>query len=377
MRPLRWLLALAVLASPTLNAQTRTYAGMFTSNWKTIGPHGHDQPWCADPIVVIFPNGAILTQGVDCNREDFARGNLDNSLGFRAGLERVFLAGGPFALVGGVEGSLSHTEYNLTQIDIAIASVAATAGADLRLGPVTIGGRYGIGGFGTSDQNEFGVQQHIGLEVTVPIRADAGLRVSHRSSQLREDIRVTETSFLLVTSPEHRAASSKWEFAASTGTSTPGSGPLGSSRGLSAAAYSKITAWRDLPWHRLQARLSWAESGHESSLPSTFLGYDDNYRSKTIDGYALGVSRITSLGEHFSVRYGAGVEVSDWRDEHYLLTRYGEEIVAGIEPGWSGDAAVRWHFAPNLALEGSLEKLYWQRLDLGETRWGFGLVVTK
>src|SRR5438034_10336119 len=88
-----------VCATPIL-AQSRTYAGIFNSRWRTVGLHGHDQPLCAPIKVIYFPNGARLEQGPRCDPIDFARGNLDNSIGFRVGREKDYLTLGPLSLVG-------------------------------------------------------------------------------------------------------------------------------------------------------------------------------------------------------------------------------------------------------------------------------------
>ena len=55
-----WCALLLAAASFSADAQTRTYAGPFSTNWRTVGKHGHDQPWCAEPTVTNFPNGGVL-----------------------------------------------------------------------------------------------------------------------------------------------------------------------------------------------------------------------------------------------------------------------------------------------------------------------------
>jgi hypothetical protein len=303
-----------------------------------------------------------------------------------------------------MEGALSYTEYNLTQTDFIFASANVIGGADLRLGPIVVGGRIGAGSFATTDGNEYGFQHIRGAHITVPLRPGAAIRVSRQQMQVfgsqkeldvygdgpvmllppaaneptvvTREPKAIETSILLITSPEY-IGSTKWQFSAATGTTSPG-GPIGSSRMLRASAFSQISAFRDIPWYGLEGRVTWTTSAHESVLPTVFLGYDGNFRSKTIDGFGLGVSRTTGrLFEHFSVRYGSGVEVADWRDEHQLLTRDGKELRAGIEAGIGVDVGVRWHFGRNLAFETSFEKVYWPAIDLGEFRTGFGLVITR
>jgi hypothetical protein len=111
--------------------------------------------------------------------------------------------------------------------------------------------------------------------------------------------------------------------------------------------------------------------------PTVFRGFDGNFRSKTIDGIGVGLGRTVWLTDFLSARYGAGIEIADWRDEHQLLTRDGRELVAGVEGGLSLRGAARLKIAPHLAFETTLEKVYWYALDLGELRWGFGLALTR
>ena len=77
------------------------------------------------------------------------------------------------------------------------------------------------------------------------------------------------------------------------------------------------------------------------------------------------------------MRYGAGFEVADWRDEHQLLTRDGKELVAGIEGAIAVRGAVRFHLTRYFALVGSAEKVYWRAIDLSELRTGFGIALTR
>lgn len=390
---------LTLLFAIRVHAELRTYAGSVQTHWKTIGKHGHDQPPCAPLRVTIVEVGRI-EESPNCNPVDFANANLDNSIGFRGGVERDLLSRGRLTVVGGVEGALSFTEYNLTQTDFIFASGTAMTGADVRLGAIRIGARAGVGPFATTDGGEAGFLHTHGLHVTLPLRPGAAIRLARQEMQIfgreasidvygagppqaadsdlisQRATRAVETSLLLVTSPEAIGAS-HWDFSASTGTTSPG-GPIGSSRMLRTSAFSQVGAYRDLPRRQWQARVTWTSSAHESTLPTTFLGYDGNYRSKSIQALGIGVTRTTArLFDHFSFRYGAGLEVADWSDEHQLLTRNAQPLVAGVETALSADAAVRWHFAPNLALETSFEKVYWRNLDLGENRLAVGLVITR
>ena len=379
-----------------LDAQTRTYAGSVSSAWQTTGKHGHDQPMCAEPRLTAL-EGGFLMEVPQCNAVDFARGNLDNSIGFRAGRERDVFQFGPVAVVAGVEGSFTHTEYNLSQADFYFATADVFTGLDFRVGPIVIGGRLGAGPFATSDGNERGFQHIEGAHITVPLHPGAALRITHQSMAvfrsertvklydapigastltLVRNPRASETAILIVSSPDYLGSSS-WEFSASTGTTSPG-GPIGGSRMLRTTSYNAIAAMHRLPWFGLDGRITWIASAHESIRPTIFLGYDGNFRSKTIQGLGLGVSRsLETRLERLALRGGVGVEVADWRDDHQLLTRDGQPLIGGVETAIVLDAAARWQLRRNLAIEGSVGRAYWPGIDLGETRAGIGLVVTR
>src|SRR5436190_23079431 len=185
-------------------AQSRTYAGIFNSRWRTVGLHGHDQPLCAPIKVTYFPNGARIEQGPRCNPIDFARGNLDNSIGFRVGREKDYLTLGPLSLVGGAEAAMSYTEYNLTQVDFALLSATLNGGADLQFGGIRFGARAGLAPFATSDGDENGVATVRAVHLSIPIANGVAFRITrqtfnvidpHRgvSGRLRRDPRAAET----------------------------------------------------------------------------------------------------------------------------------------------------------------------------------------
>lgn len=175
-------MAIAFTAAVAQPAEWRTFAGGFSSRWKTVGLHGHDQPYCSEVIERHFP-GVVLVTHIPCDRVDFSRGNLDNSIGYRAGRERDFLSVGPLHLVGGGEAAISYTEYNLTQADFALINAAIVAGADVKVRGVRLGGRYGAGPFLTTDGQELGVTGYTEFALTLPLRPGAALRLSHRHTE--------------------------------------------------------------------------------------------------------------------------------------------------------------------------------------------------
>jgi len=356
----------------------RTFAGGFTSRWTTIGHHGHDQPSCRD--IESAPDAGVVASRIaapNCDAVDFARGNLDDSIGFRAGRERDFWTLGPVRIVGGADAAISHTEYNLSQRDFALLSGSAFAGADVRLARFGFGARYGIGAFATTTRDELGGMRFLELAATLPLRPGASVRVSRRDFTLsRMHAAPSRDISVMLVADGSGAALSSWEFGAMTGTTWPGAG-LGSDRALTAAAVNRLSAARRLPWHHVDVELSWSSTAHESSIPSMFRGYDGNFRSKTIEGYGVAISRVVPLTRALALRGSAGVELADWRDEHRLLTRNGVELVAGVEAGVAAALALRVQLDRGLALETSLQKVYWRSLDLGEVRWTSGIVVTR
>ncbi len=331
------------LATFPAHAQTlRTFAGGTSTRWNTIGHHGHDQ--------------AAICITDECDADDFARANLDDSIGFRAGIERDLWSAGALHLVGGSDVSIGHTEYNLSQRDFSIVSATAFGGADVQLGGVRIGARYGAGGYATTNAQQSGLIRYLELAATA-----GPVRIARRDFGRMRDI-----SIMLVSSD----ATPRWEFSAATGTTMPGAG-AGGDRKLRSTALNRMTATRG------HFELSWTSTAHESSEPSIFRGYDGNFRSKTINGYGLAFTRSHAWTDALSMRWSGGVEVADWRDEHRLLTRNGEELVAGVELALTAGAAVRLRLQPRLAFETSLQKLYWRGIDLGELRWTAGIVLTR
>jgi hypothetical protein len=71
------------------------------------------------------------------------------------------------------------------------------------------------------------------------------------------------------------------------------------------------------------------------------------------------------------------MELADWADRHHLLVRDGSDVNAGTEHGVTAAASIRLTLARHAAVEGGVERIWWRDLDLGETRWGFGLVLTR
>lgn len=366
-----------LLVSGTAQADPwRTWAGGFTSRWNTLGHHGHDQPGCGEETGR-RTGGAAGIDKPDCDATDFARANLDDSIGFRAGAERDLWTRGPLHLVGGADAGVSHTEFNLSQRDFSLLSGSLFSGVDLEIARFRLGARYGIGAFATTTNHQLGAMHFTELSATLPLRGGAAVRVSRRNFRLSQmhSARSRDLSVVLVSDGSESGRSS-WEFSATTGTTHPGLG-MGSDRELRGTAMNRMTAARRLPWRGLDLEMSWSSTAHESSVPSIFLGYDGNFRSRTIDGYGVAVAQAIPFGDVLSVRWSAGVELADWRDEHRLLTRDSAELVAGIEAALTAGVTARLQLQPHLAIQTSLHHVYWRAIDLGEVRWTTGIVLTR
>jgi hypothetical protein len=369
----------------------RTYIGGFSSRWKTQGLHGHDQPLCAPPQTITFLNSnVILITSTDCGPSDFARANLDNSIGFRLGRERDLAAWGPLRLVGGVEGAISHTEYNISQTDFSLISGALVGGADVSFFGATAGGRAGVGAF-TTTSSIGGLHSFRELQLTVPMRPGASVRFSRRLSRedrpradasvlalypnLKPKTEAVETSLMFVATPDSTRGT-KWDFAAMSGTTSPGTG--GKSLGLHSTAFQQLSVFREIGTsHTNQISLSWISSAHESRFFTDYLGYPGNQRGKTINGFSVAALHNVALPMHFSVQAGGGFEVADWRDSHHLLVdTSGETVNGGVEVALAARVSLRNELSKGVAVSTTFEQLRWRSIGLGEARWSFGIVLT-
>ena len=338
-----------LLTSASLLAETRTYAGGFSTRWNTTGWHGHDIPLCPE---------AAERGPAACNDVDYDNANLDNSIGFRFGQERDVRSRGPIQFLIGAEAAFIDSEYNLSQDHVAFVSASGIAGVDYVYRNARFGLRAGGGPFITSD-GRAGAEAFAEVGAIVPIRSGAGVRVAHRFG-----LRRGETSILLVASP--RTAETRWEFAASAGLSNP------DGLNLRPAAFQRTAALFSVT-RNVQVQAAWTATAHESTELTTFQGFPGNERGKTVEAFGLSVRHSTVFAPSWSLHYGGGIELADWADEHQLLG----DVVAGKEYGLAAGAALRFALMRYAALEGSVEHISWPDLDLGETRWGLGLVLTR
>ena len=375
----RFLPVILLLFAANVRAETRVFGGSIATRWNTFGYHGHDQEPC-EPVDLSDP-AALFP---DCDANDFARGNLDNSIGFRFGAERRLRPLGRASIDAGAESTLMFTEHNLSQSDVTIISGAGTVGVVVPLWRVDAGARVGAGPFFTTDRSQTGALWFGEVSATIPLPGGAGFRIGYRSTTLldREEIggvtrspRVADTSFMFVT-PATPVTRSIWEFGASTGVAIPGAA-IGKSGELRRNEFHKLTALRELPWRDTQALVSWTGTAHESSLAGVFMGYPGNFRTNVVDSYGIGVRRNVTVRDDVTLRYGAAAEIADWEDEfQFLRDEEGDTIDGGLEAGASIHAGVLLRAAAHFSVEAMAEQVYWPGIDIGELRLGIGIVVT-
>ena len=323
------LLLVVANAARASDAEWGAYAGPTSTRWLTKGRHGHDQPSCPEQ-----PN---------CDPSDFRRSNLDDSIGFRIGAQRGLF---------GIEANVAHTEYNLSQKNVNIFALQAFAGRTVPLGKFHFGMRAGAGPLVTSDGNA-GAQASLEAFVALPHALQFGSRLvlDHTGAGTAKAL---ETSFLI-------APATRWNVATATGVTVP------SGLNLRRAPFTRLSTEHGLT-ENARLVVSWTSSGHESQLKTSFRGYPGNERSKTINGFGLAVDRSAHV-----LSGGTGMEVAQWKDDHALLTDQNGVVNAGIEFALELHAAIRQRIGRRLALEGSIQQLYWPNLRLAETRIGVGI----
>lgn len=385
-----WCVVLLLMASPAAQAgwTSRTYSGGFSTHWSTRGLHGHNQELCpgGGQHIHEFEGGRIiLVDYVSCDDDDFARANLDDSFGSQIGFERVRPLGAGFSFVAGLDASVNHTEFNLSQRDFAIVSTAAVAGLEAGWKGLTAGVRYGVGPSWYDER--FSTRQFTEGSLTIPLSPRLGVRFARRFSDVTDrqqselDVPVPriagvrETSVLLVM--QHgRGGEEDWTFSTSTGVTEPGT-LGGRSLHLGPAAFQQYAIERPLRSQPATSlHLSWTISEHESLLESEFLGYPGNYRGKTVNTFGAGAARSRALFRGASLRYGAGVEAGIWSDEHRLLVdERGRDVRVDIDAALSARATLRFELGRGIAAESGFEHVRWLGSGLGETRTLFGLVL--
>ena len=346
----RIILILSLFLASTAGASWRIYTGGYGTAWHTTGGHhGHDVDCPADE------------QHDRCESSDFARANLDNSIGFRLGAEQR-----RDWLVYGAELNLVSTEYNISQRDFYIGSGLATAGAVTEFFHVTWGLRGGAG-VAASDDGHFGGTLMAEASAEVPLDDAVALRLSYRESALLlggESLRLRDTAFLMVFGDTPGA--SQWRFGASAGVSSPGL-LFGEDLDLSRAPFTRLTAARRIG-ARSAVGISYLTAAHESTRKTVFMGFPENERGKTINGIGIDWTAEVLTAPRYFIEIGAGAELADWSDEHQLLPVDGGTEVAPVVRLSAGIP-----LTARLALIATSEHLYWTGISLGESRLSIGI----
>lgn len=349
------LILLSLLLTTTAGADWRIYTGGYGTAWHTTdGHHGHD---------VECPQEE---QHDRCESHDFSRANLDNSVGFRLGVEQRREWLGPLDFVYGAELNVDSTEYNISQRDFYIGSGLATAGVVADFFHVTWGVRAGAG-VAASDDGHFGGVLMAEGSADVPLNRAVSLRLAHRETGYLlggESLRLRDHAVLLVFTGA--PAGSPWRFRAAAGVSSPGL-LFGEDLALSRAPFTKLTAFRRMRG-RSSLGIGYLAAAHESKKKSVFMGFPDNERGKTINGFAVEWTTEIVTTARWFVEFGAGAEIADWADEHELLPEPG-----GIEIAPMAKVTLGVPLTPNLAFVATSEHLYWAGTSLGESRLAIGI----
>ncbi|NOZ79336.1 MAG: phosphatase PAP2 family protein [Acidobacteria bacterium] len=330
--------------------------GAFHFRWRTTGgKHGHTGD-CRTP---------------ECDRQDFARGNLDNSFGLRAGLETAIWRRGHLSVFAGTEMQVMSTEFNLSQRDLLIGELDGVGGVSFQLGAVKLVAKGGAGGVLTSD-GAGGIGRFIEAGFETPASSAAGLRWGFRRAW-HAGPSTDEVSLSLVVRPDQGERESRWAIGWSAGLSFPGLA-TGRSRSLSTAPTWQLAALRsaeDSPW-----RFGFAvgSTSHESTVRTNYGEVPGNQRGKEIFDFAILADRLFAQTGAWSVRAGGGLRAARWEDRTpLLLGKDGRPIDASTELAALVSVAARIEIGRNIGLTGRAEQVYWPSLRLGELRFSVGL----
>jgi hypothetical protein len=362
--PLRFRLAVALavvcpsaaVAEPAL---WRFFAGSFQTAWQSEVFHGHTED--------------CRTRA--CERSDFEKGNLDGSIGWRAGAERAVWRRGRFEVLAGAEIDVVHTEYNLSQRDFTIGELFAAGGLRVDLGVARLDLRAGAGGAAIDDGTRAGLASFVEVSAEVPLSGSAAVRLGGRRA-IHGKPRSDEISILLVSGATGAADTSAWDVAWIFGFSEPGRA-LGRSRDLTTAPLARFSLHRRLP-PGLRLGLSYGTTAHESARRTDlYFGVPGNSRGATIQGFAAALDKDSRAFGNVRWRYGVGVEVSSWEDEYgLLLSRGTKPLEAGVDVAAAAALSLAIPVGRNLRVVVGAEQLYWVGIRMGELRMVSGLEIS-
>ena len=335
----------------------RVFAGSFETQWNVLGRQGHVED----------------CRTHRCDDRDLARGNLDRSLGYRLGAERAVLIRGRWEIFLGGELGVVFTEYNSSQRDIRIGEAMLAGGGRVDLGIAAVLARVGGGG-GAYDDGRADLAHFFEAAIDLPL-GKAGLRLAARSAN-HAGPHATDYSVLVVDMGGRPRSDRIWSLGWSFGISDPGRG-VGRSLSLSSAPHSSLSIHRAVVPGRDFLGLLIRSSAQESEAKSEYFGVSGNERGQTIHAAALTWHREHRTSGRAGWRYGLGLEVGNWEDEHsLLLDDSGDSISAGFEAGFLGHIDGTLHVAPGVRLIFGIEKTYWRSLGLGELRLRTGFEIS-
>jgi len=333
----------------------RLFGGGVHYRWQTEGRHGH----------------YAACREAACDDLDWRRGNLDNAVGLRLGVERLWERSPRLWFSAGAEGALLTSEYNLSQRDVLIGGAFATGGVVVGSGRVGAAAQVGVGGFGTDD-GRGGLAGFLEVGVEAGVSPATRLRLAARRSWLGP-LTAEEASLTLRASPA--AQWGRWQVGMGVGGSRPGLGGWRDA-GLGGGALWQVEVGRRLGGAEGCAGLSLGAVGRESRLESTYGTVPGNQRGREVWELGGWWNRSLLSGGVWELRGGAAVRLADWRDDGPLLLRpSGEVRRAGVEGGVGATLEAGRRFGEGLRLTVVLEPVVWPAIDLTEVRARLGLKV--
>lgn len=332
----------------------RMFGGGVHFRWHTQGRHGHFEE-CRER---------------SCNDEDWRRRNLDNSLGLRLGIERLWKHSALLSGTAGWELNLLASEYNLSQRDVFIGGTFATAG-------VLVGGergdlvaQAGLGGFATND-GRGGAAGFLEAGGEAGVSSTTRVRLAGRRTWLAGRC-VDEASLTLRASPDS-APADRWQVG--VGVSRPGLGG-GRDAGLGNGAVWQLAVGRPVGGGDGRAGVLLGAAGREARRESNYGTVSGNQRGREVWEVGGWWDERLAAGESWELRAGATVRLAHWSDDGPLLRRpSGDPRSADVAGGLGVTLAAGRHIGDGLRVEAVVEPVVWPTLELVELRARVGFAA--
>lgn len=334
----------------------RLFGGGVHFRWQTEGGHGHLRE-CREP---------------DCDDEDWRRGNLDNALGLRLGVERLWAPSQRVSFAAGGELDLLFSEYNLSQRDVLIGGAFATGGVGLggQTGAVVV--EVGIGGFASGD-GRGGAAGFLEAGAEVVVSPASRMRLAARRSWLGS-LTADEASLTLRASPSPPPAGN-WRLGVGVGGSWPGLGG-GQDAGLGDGAVWELEVARRVGRGGDRAGALVSAVGRESRFESVYGAVPGNQRGREVWEVGGWWDRRLFSRNLWDLRGGLVVRAADWSDQNPLLLHESGEVREGrLEVAIGGTLEAGYRIGDGLRLVAAVEPLVWPRLEFAELRARVGLSV--